>query len=352
MGAQWSPPRPGYRPDASLPLPPGAPVPPLPMARRKGRALLLVGAGTCLVIAVALASVAAVQFSASRNPSSVAKRYFAAVASGDAAAALAFASAPPTADTGPFLTAAVLAQQRKVAPISGISVSDTVISGSSATVSVHYTLTFPDGPKSRTDRVQLVKRGSSWRLDRVGGVVSLGASAAGSDRLTFVGRPIPPVPVQLFPGAVPVATDSPSVLVSDDPAVSLGTTTSVIALRPTLSDAARQLASDGVETALRKCLAVTSTDPLCPMIEGGRPVPGSLHGTLTKKIAASDPTVTLASAGKGIIAINVEASVKASWKVWDFNNQQVARSESTTVTIVATSSVDSPQTVEWVPAHG
>jgi hypothetical protein len=81
-------------------------------------------------------------------------------------------------------------------------------------------------------------------------------------------------------------------------------------------------------------------------------VPGSLHGTLTKKITDSSPTIALSSKGKGLIDVSVEASVNATWKVWDFNNQQQPRSEATTVTVTALSSVSAPQTIDWVPSDG
>ncbi|MDQ1690281.1 MAG: hypothetical protein QOD87_389 [Pseudonocardiales bacterium] len=351
---QWAPPSDHQSRFSTqpLPLPIFAPVPPAPIRRRKGRAALIVAAALALIIGFGLAAAGYAEFVNSHSPRAVAERYFAAISKGDAAGALAFAESPPTGPAAQYLTKEVLAQQLSAARLSGFSVTDTSTSGSKATVSVRYSLGFASGTQAVTDKLSLIKHGSSWRLTRVAGTISARAGAPGADRVTFAGRPLPTGPVQLFPGALPLATDTSSVIVAGQPAVKLSDSPGSVSIEPQLSAQSKKAVEDALDAALTKCLAATSTDPLCPMVSGGRPVPGSLHGTLIKKVADSGAAVGLDRDDKGLISVSVDASIDATWKVWDFNNQQVSRKESTTVSVKALSSVDDPQAISWSASNG
>ncbi|MDQ1731114.1 MAG: hypothetical protein QOK10_1273 [Pseudonocardiales bacterium] len=348
----WRAPAPRFPVEQSFPiqLPAGAPSAPVPVAPRP-RGALLGAAAASLILAVVLGGISWSQYASSHSASSVVKRYFAALTHDDAASALAFAAVPPSADSGRYLTSEVLAVQSKTARLSGVSVIRTGSGTSQTTVDVRYTLNFADGPQTVQDSVGLIKRGSSWRLSRVASTVEVSARSAGGDRITFAGRPVPSSSVTLFPGALPVATDSPAVVVSGHPSVRLASDDS-ISLRPELSGAARTKVADALEAALTRCLAPTSTDPLCPMVAGGRPVPGTLHGRLTERIADSTPSVGLSSAGNGLVTVTADAQIEASWKVWDFNNQQVSRSQATTVTVNAQGSVEDLSRLYWVAPNG
>jgi hypothetical protein len=305
-----------------------------------------------MVIALALGAVSRAELADSRSPSSVARRYFSAISNGEAATALALAASPPGATDAQFLTKDVLAQQLKIAPLTDVTVTGTGRDGAKATVDVQYRLGFADGSQHVRDRVSLIRHGSSWRLGRVAGSVIISNVVAGSDRLTLVGRPISRSVVTLFPGALPVIADTTAVVVAADPSVRLTDSAELVSVTSKLSSQAKQQVLDGLDAALTRCLAAVSADPLCPVPPGGRPVPGSMHGSLVEKIADSDATITLSSKGKGLIDIFAHAEVKVSWKVWDFENQALPRSDSTTLDVKAVSSVASPQTAVWVAGNG
>jgi hypothetical protein len=306
---------------------------------------LLLAAGLAVLLAIAFGSLTINRFSASNSAAAVAKRYFSALSAGDAPAAMALADLAP--HDGPFLTSTVLREQLRVAKLEKVKVIRTDQGSAGATVFVSYVLKFAAHEVPVSDQVAMVKAGSSWRLSRAASVVSL-STGAGTDRVTFAGRPLPDRSVEIFPGALPVATDSAAVTVQNSPAVRLADSSAPVSITADLSGAARKQIAGAVDSALAKCLAATSTDPLCPMAAGGRPVPGSLHGTLTKSVADSNPKITLSDKGKGAIDFTASVEVNASWKVWDFNNQEVGKKQTATLELQAVTSVDAPQTVRWV----
>ncbi|UQX88190.1 hypothetical protein M6D93_18150 [Jatrophihabitans telluris] len=311
---------------------------------------MLIAGLLSLLLAVGLGGAAAAQFASSHSPTSVTKAYFRALAKGDAQAALALALVPPSASTSPYLTDAVLAEQLRIAPITDVRIGSVEGSGSARSVSVTYQLRFADQARSVSDTVRLVQHGSTWRLSSVASLVELDASADGSDRIMFAGRPLDAAPTPVFPGALPVTTDSRAVVVSGDPVVSLSASQDVIEVRAELTAAAKRQVSSALETALTTCLAASSTDPSCPNVTGGRPVPGSLHGTLTAKVADSSPVITLGSGG--VVAISVQAKLNATWKIWDFNNIEQARSGTTTLAVRAQAAVADLNTVYLQASDG
>ncbi|MCW2522979.1 MAG: hypothetical protein JWO63_1314 [Frankiales bacterium] len=328
------------------------PVPPPPGSTRPSRRrplLLVLGAG-CTALAVLLGLVSWFDFTDARGPSATVRSYFNALADGHAATALGLAAQPPTGAAAQFLTAKVLAQQLKIAGISQVHVTATRRQGSRAVVDVRYTLGFADGPQRVDDTVALVQRGSSWRLSAVAAPARLVASGAARVRLTLMGRPWPTNAVALFPGAVPLSSDTPAVVVADDPAVTLAGLARETDVDVEVSTQARTQVLTGLTNALRTCLAATSTDPRCPIVNGGRPVPGSMHGTLLTPLNPSTIKIGLATKGKGLLSITAVAEVAVHWYVWDFNNQAVARQQSTKVTLSALASVDDPGTTVWAAA--
>jgi hypothetical protein len=107
----------------------------------------------------------------------------------------------------------------------------------------------------------------------------------------------------------------------------------------------------GLTAALRGCLSAGSTDTRCPIVSGGRPVPGSLHGRLVSPLNLEATRINLSAQGGGLLTVTSVADVNAHWQVWDFNNQEVSRKRSLTLTLSALSSVDRPQTTYWVANH-
>lgn len=278
------------------------------------------------------------------------KQYFQAIAAGNASDALGYGQVAPSSTDGMYLTGQVLHEQLSLGAISDISVGSTSTGPSGTQVAVSYTVRFADGRRTVTDEVPVVKHGSSWRLSQVGVPVTLSTSGPGADRLSFAGRPVPTARVTVFPGAIPVGTDNRAVAVADDPLARFVSSGQSVPLNPDLTKAARTSLATALQNALQRCLAATSTDPLCPMVTGGRPVPGSLHGTLTRSIADSSPDIELATSGGGVVTLSAEADIDATWKIWTFENIQESRSEKTTVTVTAQASVSDLDTVYWVPS--
>lgn len=342
----WPPPPP-RRPlaPATVPaLPAGVPsAPPLPPATRR-RGPLLAAAVLCVVLAAVLGSVAIGQFRADHAPAAVVQRYFAALASGNAPAALSYASSAPR---GEYLTSVVLGQQLAVARLSDVVVHASSTRGATATVQVSYRLGFRSGPVRVEDTAQLVKRHSSWRLSRVASSVNLDSDSAGANRLSFAGRPVPTGDVLLFPGALPVVSDSPAVQPDGRPLVQLSDDGQISRLSASVSIDAKRELTVALGKALTGCLAGSSRDPNCPLPDAGRPIPGSLRGSQTT--ADSDTiSISLSSAADGTIDLSANVSVRGRWQAWDFNNQAISKSGNTDLDLHAVASIRNLNAVYWV----
>lgn len=321
-------------------LPPSYLVSPPKHRRIRRTPLILALAG--LVAAIVLGGVTAQQFQASRSPRQIVQRYFTALSGGHAADALGFAASPPHS---PYLTDSVLQEQLAVAKLSRVHIDNVSSQTDEATVNVDYTLALPTGSRLVHDEVPLVKRGSSWRLRTVAPLVNLNLASSGADRILVAGAKPPSEPIYLFPGAVPVDTDSSSVVVSGDPSVRLADDQQDLELTVGLTSAAKSSLTKALTTALGNCLNGKSTDANCPQVDEDRPVPGSLRGTVAP--ITSGISIALDSAGGGEVALTGEVTVKGSWKVWDFNNQAVAKSGTTDLSVHAIASVADVEHVFW-----
>jgi hypothetical protein len=347
---QWSPPPPHWRlaPKYAIPLPPTAPVAPPPVGRRTRRKGLLAAGALSAVVAVAAGSLAWSQWAASNSPGAVVKRYFQAISAGDAPAALAFADQRPT---GEYLTSDVLEQQLKIAKLTDVRVRHTSKTESTATVEVQYRLAFAGGPQTVTDEIALVEHGSSWRLSRVSSAITFAQVRLGSDRVVLAGRPVKPTTINLLPGAVPVATDTAAVEVLGHPAVELKAASDIVQLVVDVSDSRKKQAAEALDAAIAKCLDATSSDPQCPLPDVKRPIPGSLRGKATKKLADGGVTVQLASDGQGLLDVGGDVPIDGSWKTWNFNNQAVPGQGPITVHVKARAALDDPGTIYWLAAE-
>jgi len=317
----------------------GLPLPvPAGPGDRRGRGLVVLAAG-CLVAALALGVLAVARYRSEHSPQTLVRRYFAALAGGDAAAALGLAAEPPR---GPYLTDVVLRQQLRVARPYGLRIDGTALHGDTGTVRVRYRLAFADGARTVADTVPVVRHGSSWRLARVATAVTVAVPVAGADRLTFVGGPLPRAAVVVFPGALPLGTDSAAVGVGADPVARLAGDRQSVAVEPVVTAAAERTLHRALDRALARCLAGPS-EPSCPVGGDTRPVPGSLRGTV---LPGSWPaTVELRDGGR--VTLTGRVVVRGHWQDWNFDNQPVAASGDTTVELRALASVADPGTVVW-----
>jgi hypothetical protein len=277
---------------------------------------------------------------ATDGPATVVRDYFAALARGDAAKALAYGTVPE----GPrrLLTSAALHEQLRIAPLRDVFVEGTQQHGNRATVTVHYTLAFADGPVSRTVHVLLHHSNGEWSLDRVAVGVVIAPTTA-RDRLAILGAPVPTSRTLLFPGALPIATDTPYLeLVSALDFVSFDTS-SVLDVPVRVSNAGETAVRTAVTDALNRCLT-GSRDLTCPL-PTDRYVPGTVRGRLNGPIGGlvdldqHDPAGLLTYAGT--------PTITGSWQRLDFHN--VARHERAQVELDVRASgyATSPLQMRW-----
>ncbi|HEX2903265.1 MAG TPA: hypothetical protein VHO01_07385 [Jatrophihabitans sp.] len=343
--------QPGYQPYPPGPAAPAAAWPPagwaLPSAAGSGRTrrlrrvpLLLAVLG--LLAGVAAGGLAVAQYQASRSPRQIVQNYFAALAHGRAADALGYAAVPPR---GSYLTDAVLKQQLAAGALGKVHVDDVTVQGSEATADVDYTLGLHSGPRLVHDQLQLTKRGSGWKLQTVAPQVSVGVSSTGGDRVTLADAVLPDHSIYVFPGALPVDTDSSSLQVQGDPTVRIADDGQSVAITVGLTSSAKADLTRALTAALTSCLSGKSADANCPQVDDDRPVPGTLRGTVAP--ITSGISIALDSAGAGEIALTGQVSVKATWRVWDFNNQAVAKSGTTDLSVHAVASLANLETIYW-----
>jgi len=252
------------------------------------------------------------------GPATVVRDYFAALERGDAAQALAYGTVPD----GPrrLLTSAGLHEQLRIAPLRDVSVEATERHDDRATVTVHYSMAFADGPVSRTTHVPLHYSDDEWSLDRVA-IGAVLAPTTARDRLTILGAPVPAGRTLLFPGALPITADTPYLeLVPALDYVSFDSP-STLDVPVRVSNVGEAAVRTAVRAALNRCLA-GSRDLTCPL-PTDRYVPGTVRGTLNGAIGGlvdldqHDPAGLLTYAGR--------PTITGSWQRLDFHN--VARRE-------------------------
>ncbi|MCW2539767.1 MAG: serine/threonine-protein kinase [Frankiales bacterium] len=321
----------------------------------------MVAAVLCLVLALVTGGLAVRQYATGHGARAVVLRYFAAVSQGDAPAALALADQLPA--NAAYLTSQVLRQQLGVAKLTDVAVSDVQTSGPTPRVAVSYRLSFAAGAETVRDSVAVVRHGTTWRLASVAASADIVVSGLGAERLVFAGRPLPSVRITLFPGALPLSTDTPAATVhgrpyltlsagtAADPASAAGGSPNVVTVSVDVSKRAKMQVSDGISDALAACLAAASVDPACPLPPSvGRPVPGSLHGALSQPLASSETTVAFAASGRGILEVSAGVEVKGTWQAWNFENQAVPQHGTIVLKLSLRATVDNPGHTVWAAA--
>lgn len=338
----WRPPPPrspaayGYR----LELPPQAPAAPPLYRRARRRVRYLIAAVLCAVLAVSLGSAVVVQLRNDRAPQATVKHYFAALARGDAPAALALSATP---SRGEYLTSTVLKQQLAIAKFADVVIGGTAVHGTKATTQVSYQLTFSSGTQKIVDAVDLIKQGSNWRLSRAATLINMTGSPSTAARLSFAGRPLPSERVLVFPGALPLATDNPAVQPVGQPLIRFIDDNQLDTLSVMLSAAASKTLSESLANAVTSCLTGASESLYCPVPNATRPIPGSLRGT--RQVGPIDVAVSLSESG--VIGLTATITVTGSWKTWDFNNQAIAHTGQTKVAVRAQASISDLNTIYW-----
>lgn len=326
LAPQWSPPPPARR---------GRPF----------RTLLALLAVVALVGGAVVAVLTAIRVS---SPTEVVEKYFAALRAGDAPAALSYGVTP--AGDRSFLTSAALGAQNRLAAMGSVQVDAATVSGRTARVSVTYTLTpaaAPTRPSIQTTDVALHRQGRGWALDRTAAVVRV-LPVGAAQRATLAGAAVPAGPVALFPGIAPVRYDTPLIEQQLNSGYLTLTSTAPVKVGAQLSESGRSAVEASVRTAFTTCLArpTAAASRSCPLTPttSGRPVPGSLRGSLRRSTFDVGPALRDAD---GLVRTSGDFFVDGHYQTLDFNNLSSTDTGTVEVNFVASVYVTTPGTVRW-----
>jgi hypothetical protein len=296
-------------------------------------ALAAVAAGA-LIIASAYVS--------ESEPETAAVAYFHALGRGDAAGALGLGDVPAGSRT--YLTSQVLDAALSIAKISDVRVLSAVRHGRTAEVTLEYQL----GPQQVSDAVSLVRHGRGWRLTRTAVPVDL-SIANGAERMSIAGARVPDGTVLLFPGALPVAVDTPNLDLGGLHVVHLDLAGAQVIeqkLAPQVSLAGKQQVGEAVRAAVQACLS-GGTSRGCPQPADPTVVPGSIRGRITGNLDTDRP-ITVASDAAGLLVISGNVVVNGTYQRLDFDNQPVRRTGTLKLMIHAQCYATDPAKIVWV----
>jgi hypothetical protein len=286
------------------------------------------------------AVVAYLGYAAAPGPGGVVKSYFLALQRGDAAGALAYGDLPAGPRT--LLTGAVLREQQRLAPISGVQVTSVQHDSSrTATVSVHYYLGYPDGPAQVLDQVPVYKHGSSWHLTRTAVDTRIDLTHA-LERATIAGAAVPTGDTLLFPGVVPVSFDTPYLRVSAG-TVTFGTGDD-LPVTVEVTPAGRTAVTGALASALKACLA-SGGRGYCPL-PSDRYVPGSLDGRLLGTVADS-VRLSVDPASAGVIDIAGSIEFRGRYRMLKFDNSPSTRYGTIRIPLTAKAVAIEPAALQW-----
>jgi hypothetical protein len=301
-----------------------------------------------LAVLVALAAVviggayAYVGYRATSGPGGTVKGYFAAIARSDAPAALGFGDVPSGSHA--LLTSQVLAEQQRIAPLHDLQIIDVAQAGDQATVRYRYQLRFARGNQEFTGALDVVHRGSSWRLTRTAVATTLRLTQA-ADRIALAGSSVPDGTALLFPGALPVRIDTPYLQL--DPTTAAvqfaGDATTDLSIEPTT--AARATLVHALTAKLTACVSGANATASCPL-PSSRFVPGSLSGRIVSNVdRAIDFEV--GSAADGTISMRGTLAFSGRYRRLDFDNVAHTRTGRLSLHVQAEAYAVAPLTVRF-----
>lgn len=312
--------------------------------RRRHRVLFWAALLAALAVAVGGGRYALATYQTQIAPETVVSDYLAAVARGDAAGALAYGDLP--AGEHGMLTADVLAAQRDIARISGITVQVDAPPGDVATARVRYELGFESGQAVVADEIPLVRDGRTWRLAAVAVPVTIRVLNA-SGRATVAGADVPQGSQLVFPGALPLSFDTENLMLDDVSRIVRFAQADTLNETAELSAAGEDAVRAAFDAAIDSCLDGTSPEPtLCPLPSDPRAVPGSLRGT-TDEPASAAVVVSTQPGNDGLVRIVGELTITGEYQQLDFNNQQVTKAGEFSISVLAACYAPAPESIVW-----
>lgn len=315
---------------------------------RRSRRGYWAAVAAAIALGVVGTAVAATAYAHDRNPRTVVHAYFAALADGRAADALALGDVPE--GNRSYLTADVLRAQLDVGRIGSLMIRDVRQRGSRVVVAVHYQLRAAGSdPVDVMDSVPLRRHGTGWLLERTAVTVSP-LTAKAQSRFALAGAPVPTESILLLPGALPLQTNA-SGLGFDRSAAVVTFAGAAPAVSPMITDAGQTAIAAALDSAVSTCLANSLSMPDCPLyVLGARVVPGSIGGTATTPPSAAKPSIRLADDPLGSVAARGTFTVDAHWRQLDFNNIARDGSGPLTLSYSATVYLVDPMVVKWQPS--
>ena len=347
-------------------LPPGPPpfwayTPPAvpiftPARRRWGRArrACVVLAVLGIVAALGATAVAVQYFREARTPEAAVRAYFAALARGDAATALAAGSVPEGGRA--LVSADVLRASLARSPIDDVTTGRVTRTGDAATVNVRYRLGGVS-PEEVDDTVDLRRVDGRWQLRRSAVPLTLAVDDAATWAAVPAATPfaVPADSQLVFPGAVPVFFQSPLLAVAaSGRAVRFAGTADSVHVTAEPSADGRSTVTRTVVAALTACVAGgADVDPFCPQPPAGREkatilraVPQSFVGEL-QRVDQVDLDLAVAPDGGGTFTVSGTVDASGKWQVLDYDNVARERSGDTSITFGGTVSVGAVDVVAW-----
>ena len=287
-GPGQGPQGPGQNPGPYGPYGPGQPGPPGPgiggpggpPAKKRSQLPLLIGAGALVLLLGVIGAIAlATRGEPSADPSRITRgptnpttpvaakasdavnAYLQAVAAGDVATALSYGASPVDDDS--LMSAKVVAEARKRAPVSSIEVP-AVNSPNASTVPASYLL----GKTRVQENFPVQKVGDNWKLTNVASEINLGLVRAGGVPVLINGQKVSSDTVYALPGAYAFSTGSKFVDYGSKSLVSVkgpNRPTNVYALQAAVNGNGKKAAVAEAKKVYAKCLKSDSAKPAnCP----------------------------------------------------------------------------------------
>lgn len=219
------------------------------------------------------------------KPSDAVQGFLEALAAGDSARALGYASTEPSDKT--FLTDAVLAESAKANPISGINVP-VVDNEYTSYISATYTV----GKTKVTEDFQVEKAGDEYKLADVASELDLTRARFDTLPMKINGVVVDNDSILLFPGVYSVSTGLPNIAYGTG-AITVKSTSgynSTSDLQPELTKAGKTAFVAAVKGAIGTCVKQKSLSPGCGLVV--RPTNGKVTASSIKWTVSSGGTLS------------------------------------------------------------
>jgi len=256
-------------------------MPPAPPPKKKSSAGVIIAIVAGVVVLALIALVVVVVFVVNNKPDDMVKKYFAALADGNATEALSYAKTQPTDTT--LLTDEVLRKSNELGTISDVKIT----SSSSSLVVVSMRI----GSTTKSATYKVSKGSDGWQLDVAAWAVPIVTSS--TVPLVVNGVKAPSIKnAYVFPGTYELTTGTKNLAWKESKQVFTGGTLQVpTSASVVVTDDGKKAAKAAISSLFSECTAVKSFNPKrsnggnCPFY-----VKSPRSGSITSTIRWSIPT--------------------------------------------------------------